>query len=81
MLYFLGHAMIVGSKFYATFDQKFYEFRGTCTYLLAQDFADKNFTILSSYDNTGKTNELILILRKEIVRINIFNDVSNDEFN
>ncbi|CAH1158795.1 unnamed protein product [Phyllotreta striolata] len=71
---FKGHAMIVGSKFYATFDRKFYQFRGKCTYLLAQDFVDRNFTILASYDQTGTTNELLLIVKKEIVRIDFFND-------
>ncbi|XP_072402619.1 uncharacterized protein Apoltp isoform X1 [Diabrotica undecimpunctata] len=68
---FKGHAMIVGSKYYVTFDKKYYEFRGKCTYLLATDFIDKNFTVLVSYDNVGRSNELILLVGKEVVRINM----------
>ncbi|KAJ8955430.1 hypothetical protein NQ318_003528, partial [Aromia moschata] len=71
---FRGHAMLVGSKYYVTFDKRYYDFRGSCTYLLATDFLDRNFTLLVSYDDVGDTSELILLLNKTIVRINTFND-------
>ncbi|XP_056647213.1 uncharacterized protein LOC130451874 [Diorhabda sublineata] len=71
---FKGHAMLVGNNHYVTFDKKFYDFRGNCTYLLATDFVDKNFTILVSYDDITRNNELIMLVGKTIVRINIFTD-------
>lgn len=67
--------MLVGAKNYVTFDRRYYEFQGSCTYLLATDFIDRNFTLLVSYDKAGNTNELILVLNKNIVRINMFNKV------
>lgn len=68
--------MLIGTKYYVTFDRTFYEFPGSCTYLLATDFVDQNFTLLVSYDSVGNTDELMLLLNKTVVRINILNDVS-----
>ncbi|CAM1325358.1 Uncharacterised protein PB.811, partial [Pycnogonum litorale] len=42
-------AMLVGSQHYLTFDKKHYDFVGTCSYVLARDFNDKNFTVIASY--------------------------------
>ncbi|KAJ8978166.1 hypothetical protein NQ317_004215 [Molorchus minor] len=72
---FQGHAMLVGSKYYVTFDKRYYDFRGSCTYLLATDFSDRNFTLLVSYDDKGDTNQLILLLDKTVVKINSFTGV------
>ena len=52
--------MIVHDQHYMTFDRRFYEFAGRCTYLLAHDFLDGNFTIYVDYspsegDMTTKT--------------------------
>nr|XP_023014255.1 uncharacterized protein LOC111504020 [Leptinotarsa decemlineata] len=68
---FKGYAMLAGSSYYVTFDKTYYDFRGKCTYLLATDFIDRNFTLLASND-VGNNSELILILNKQIVRINLF---------
>ncbi|KAG5880871.1 hypothetical protein JTB14_004019 [Gonioctena quinquepunctata] len=70
---FKGYAMFAGSSYYVTFDKTYYDFRGKCTYLLATDFIDRNFTLLVSND-VGNNSELILILNKKIVRINMFKD-------
>lgn len=68
--------MILGSKYYITYDKKFYNFQGICTYLLTNDFIDHNFTLLVSYDQTGSTDELIIVLHKTVVHVNLYKDVS-----
>lgn len=71
ILIFAGRAMLIGSKHFLTFDQKYYNFEGSCTYLLANDFDDHNFTMLISYDKTTKNDELIILLDKTVVRLNL----------
>lgn len=67
--------MMVGTKYYVTFDRRYYEFRGSCVYLLATDFIDHNFTLLADYDDAGNSNKLILMLNKNIIHIDLFNKV------
>jgi hypothetical protein len=35
-----------------TFDKKFYEFAGECSYLLARDFIDGSFSVIANYERT-----------------------------
>lgn len=61
-----------------TFDQNFYEFRGMCSYLLAHDFVDKNFTVIVSYDPKTKGETYILhffIEKNTVLNIDIFTNV------
>ncbi|XP_066155546.1 uncharacterized protein Apoltp [Euwallacea fornicatus] len=71
---FKGHAMLMGGKHYVTFDKRYYDFRGSCTYLLATDFVKRNFTLLVSYDENGISSQLILLINKTIVSIDLFSD-------
>lgn len=75
-----AEAMIAGSQHYMTFDRKFFEFQGSCSYLLAQDFVDKNFSLVITYSSKDKlnTHELALIVGKLVVRVNVFEDVSRE---
>ncbi|XP_072045546.1 uncharacterized protein [Amphiura filiformis] len=55
-----ANAMLVHNQHYMTFDRRYYEFAGRCTYLLAHDFLNGNFTIYVDYsasqgDKTMKT--------------------------
>jgi hypothetical protein len=70
--------MIAGTQHFMTFDRKFFEFEGSCSYLLAQDFVDKNFSLIITYSSKGKlnTHELALIIGKHVVQVNVFEDVS-----
>ncbi|XP_050023796.1 apolipophorins-like [Dermacentor andersoni] len=46
---FDGQAMIIGHQHFVTFDGTIYSATGDCTYLLARDFVDGNFTVLLKY--------------------------------
>jgi len=61
-----------------TFDRKFFEFQGSCSYLLAHDFVDRNFSLVITYSPNTKSNthELALIIGKQVVQVNVFEDVS-----
>lgn len=68
--------MIIGGKYFITFDKRHYAFQGSCTYLLANDFVDHNFTLLMSYDEQTENNELVIVLEKAIIRVNLKKNVS-----
>nr|CAD7603256.1 unnamed protein product [Timema genevievae] len=72
----LAQAVLAGPQHIITFDRKFIEYQGTCSYLLAADFVDHNFTLVISYDDKPKRGayEISFIAGKKVVSINIFND-------
>ncbi|KAF5300365.1 hypothetical protein FQR65_LT00986 [Abscondita terminalis] len=73
---FKAQAMLAGVNYYVTFDRTHYNFYGGCTYLLARDFIDRNFSVAMSYDVTRRNNnELMLIVNNTVVKININDDV------
>lgn len=43
--------MIVRSRHIFTFDKKHYAFQGSCSFVLAQDFLDGNFSVVANLDN------------------------------
>lgn len=47
---FGSHATIAGTQHYMTFDGKFYEFAGECSYLLVGDFYRSNFSVVVNYE-------------------------------
>jgi len=50
---FGSHAMIAGTQHYMTFDKKFFEFAGECSYLLVSDFFNNNFSVVVNYEATS----------------------------
>lgn len=46
---FSGEAMLLGDQHYKTFDGTHYVYAGKCSFMLAQDFVDNNFTIAVEY--------------------------------
>ena len=50
--YLSAHATISGNQHYMTFDRRFYEFSGECSYLLARDFIDGTFSVVVNYERT-----------------------------
>ncbi|PNF28889.1 hypothetical protein B7P43_G03854 [Cryptotermes secundus] len=71
---FKADAMIAGTQHFMTFDRKFFEFQGSCSYLLAQDFVDRNFSLVITYSPNSKVNthELALLIDKQVVQVNVF---------
>jgi hypothetical protein len=74
---FKAHAMISGRQHYMTFDKKFYDFAGACSYVLANDFIDGNFTVVVNYDgdNAQTVKKSISVISQE-KEIEIFPDFS-----
>lgn len=75
--------MIVGLQDFITFDGRHIEFIGSCTYLLARDFVHDTFAILLEYQQQSNrvTHKIIVLLGKDTLELNFFNDVSNDNNN
>jgi hypothetical protein len=44
-----AHATLAHGRHFTTFDGTTFEFAGTCSYLLARDFGDANFTVIANY--------------------------------
>ena len=46
---FSATGMVIGKQHYITFDKKFYNFAGECSYLLASDFLNNKFSVYVTY--------------------------------
>lgn len=52
---FGSHATVAGTQHFMTFDQRYYEFAGECSYLLVSDFFHNSFSVVANYEgNNGK---------------------------
>ena len=58
-----------------TFDKHYYEFAGQCSYVLARDFVDGNFTVVANYEGNrrGVTKKSIQVVSND-KHIDIFPD-------
>jgi hypothetical protein len=50
---FGSRAFVAGTQHYMTFDRRFYEFAGECSYLLASDFVRNDFSAVVNYVGAG----------------------------
>lgn len=50
---FGSRAFVAGTQHYMTFDRRFYEFAGECSYLLASDFLRNDFSAVVNYEGAG----------------------------
>lgn len=72
---FQAQALIAGAKYYVTFDRTYYDFRGACTYLLASDFVDRNFSVAVSYHRGGPSPyEILVLVDGTVVHVDPFSD-------
>jgi len=72
---FRAQAMLVGGQHFVTFDRKFYDFAGPeCSYLLARDFKDGNFSVIAKYqgvDDQGRVRKsLVVSVNNKHIEIN-----------
>lgn len=70
--------MIAGGQHYMTFDGRYYEFSGECTYLLAQDFVRQQFAVLIKYvvDGDKLNHQIIVLIGGKAIQLDVFNNVS-----
>ncbi|GBN12728.1 Apolipophorin [Araneus ventricosus] len=59
---FTAHALISGNQHFITFDKLSYDFAGRCSYLLARDFVDGNFTAIVNYGTEDHMRRSLTIL-------------------
>lgn len=73
---FKAQAMIIGSQHYITFDGRYFEFAGNCTYLLAKDFVRDTFAVLVKYDQQEEeiTHKIIVLIGSNAIELDLFND-------
>lgn len=62
-------ATILGSHHFITFDKTFYYFVGKCSYLLARDFEDGNFTVVLKADKGYEKASVIVLNGDKSVEI------------
>ena len=66
--------MISGTQHYMTFDKKFFEFAGSCSYTLARDFVGKTFEVLVNYDDDREVLRKSITVRTEGKEVEIFSN-------
>ncbi|VVC30431.1 Hypothetical protein CINCED_3A001550 [Cinara cedri] len=69
---FRAHALIVGSQHFVTFDQRHYDFKGQCSYLLANDFIGREFSLVLNTESENRGHyTIMLLLDTETVSIDL----------
>lgn len=81
---FNGKAIIAGNQHYVTFDNFHFDYAGECSYLLAKDFVDGNFTVYVNYvrDERLRAVRKSIVMMADGVKIEVSNDykvTKNDE--
>jgi hypothetical protein len=70
---FSAHATFAGNQHFMTFDKKFYEFSGECSYLLARDFIDGYFSVIANYQSQqGQVSKKSMTLFAKDKQVEVF---------
>lgn len=62
------YGILVDSHNFYTFDRKYYNFKGACSYVLAQDFVDGNFSLIVNLEG-GKFKSILLNDAKDSIEL------------
>lgn len=58
VLFSVGVATIGNSQHFMTFDGRHFDFAGMCSYVLARDVVDKNFTVIMNYNRNRRNPKI-----------------------
>ncbi|XP_078656508.1 apolipophorins-like isoform X3 [Branchiostoma floridae x Branchiostoma belcheri] len=59
---FMADALISGKQHFLTFDKKHFEFGGDCSYVLARDMIDGNFSVVLNYHSGSELQKKSLVV-------------------
>ncbi|CAH1244201.1 CTD-3088G3.8 [Branchiostoma lanceolatum] len=59
---FMADALISGQQHFLTFDKKHFEFGGDCSYVLARDMIDGNFSVVLNYHSGASLQKKSLVV-------------------
>lgn len=62
---FNTYALLSGNQHYLTWDKRYFEFAGSCSYTLARDFVDQTFEVLVNYEDQREVTRKSLSVRTE----------------
>jgi len=72
---FKSHATIGGNQHFMTFDKRFYEFSGECSYLLARDFIDGYFSVVVNYKSeSGEVSKKSITVFSNDKQVELYSD-------
>ena len=66
---FSAIAMVIGNNQFMTFDKKFFDFSGNCSYLLTKDFNHNHFSVVANYRNEIRES-LSIQLEDQTIKVN-----------
>ncbi|KAK7794405.1 hypothetical protein R5R35_011682 [Gryllus longicercus] len=67
---FRATGILIHSNNFITFDNRYYTFKGSCSYVLAQDYLDGNFSLVLTLDN-GKLKAITVSDNSDLVELSV----------
>lgn len=68
--------MVAGDQHFITFDQRQIDFGGKCSYILAKDMVDNQFTVIMNYDGRRRPGMKSMLVLAEGKSVEIAPDYS-----
>ena len=71
------HGIVIDGGYFLTFDGRHLIMPGTCSYILAQDIQDRNFSVVANFNN-GNLASITVTEPQERITIKSNGNVSNE---